>query len=76
MPPKDTEISPIDKKNISEAEFPKMGDPRAAYRHQPIGFLPEVSQFLGVSLELHAGCVMQGSRCLMSSAVLLSTSSQ
>ena len=33
-----------------------MGDPRAAYRHQPIGFLPEVSQLLGVSLELHAGC--------------------
>ena len=27
-----------------------------AYRHQPIGFLPEVSQLLGVSLELHAGC--------------------
>ena len=33
-----------------------MGDPRVAYRHQPIGFLPEVSQLLGVSLELHAGC--------------------
>ena len=33
-----------------------MGDPRAAYRHQPIGFLPEVSQLLGASLELHAGC--------------------
>ena len=32
-----------------------MGDPRAAYRHQPIGFLPEVSQLLGASLELHAG---------------------
>ena len=24
--------------------------------HQPAGFLPEVSQLLGVSLELHAGC--------------------
>ncbi len=24
--------------------------------HQPVGLLPEVSQLLGISLELHAGC--------------------
>ena len=25
-------------------------------QHQPVGFLPEVGQLLGITLELHAGC--------------------
>ena len=72
IPPKDTEISPKDKKISPKQNFLKWEI--FGWRigiSQQVPFLNSVS-FLEFPLSCTLG-VMQGSRCLMSSAVLLST---